>query len=81
MAAALRGSSERGAVAALSGPVRRGDADVVKAHVQSLGKLLPDALPAYRALMLRALELAVAAGLDRNAATAVQQVLAVPGPR
>lgn len=81
MAAALRGSSERGAVAALSGPVRRGDADVVAAHVQSLSGLLPDALPAYRALMLRALELAVAAGLDPNSAAAVQQVLAVPGPR
>jgi predicted short-subunit dehydrogenase-like oxidoreductase (DUF2520 family) len=81
MEAALRGSSERGAVAALSGPVRRGDADVVAAHVQSLGRLLPAALPTYRALMQRALELAVAAGLKPDAVAAVQQALAVPGPR
>jgi predicted short-subunit dehydrogenase-like oxidoreductase (DUF2520 family) len=81
MEAALRGCSEHGAVAALSGPVRRGDADVVKAHVQSLGRLLPDALPAYRALMQRALELAVAAGLKPDAVAAVQQALAVPESR
>jgi len=81
MEAALRGCSERGAVAALSGPVRRGDADVLKAHIQSLARLLPEALPAYRALMQRALELAVAAGLDPNAVAAVRHALAVPGPR
>jgi predicted short-subunit dehydrogenase-like oxidoreductase (DUF2520 family) len=81
MEAALRGCSERGAVAALSGPVRRGDAEVVAAHVQSLTRLMPDALPAYRALMLRALELAVAAGLDSDAVAALHQALADPGPR
>jgi hypothetical protein len=49
--------------------------------VQSLGRLLPDALPAYRALMQRALELAVAAGLKPDAVAAVQQALAVPESR
>ena len=48
--------------AALTGPVSRGDAATVAAHVRALASGAPDALPAYRAMALRTAERARAAG-------------------
>ena len=67
-AAAGNLTREHGAAGALSGPVRRGDADTVAAHVASLARGAPQALPIYRLLMRGALELACAEGLPSDRA-------------
>ncbi len=73
--AALRLAEQHGAVGALSGPVRRGDAEVVASHLESLARHRPRSLPVYRAVMDCALTLALEAGLDPAAARAVAAVL------
>jgi predicted short-subunit dehydrogenase-like oxidoreductase (DUF2520 family) len=73
MRSALAGGEARGAVAALTGPVVRGDAEVVQAHVRALPD---DVLPIYLALQQRVLHHA-AARLPRPA---VARVAAVLGP-
>jgi len=73
MRSALAGAEARGTVAALTGPVVRGDAEVVQAHVRALP---PDALPIYLALQQRVLAHA-AARLPRPT---VARVSAVLGP-
>ena len=76
MAAALQACRERGAAAALSGPVARGDDATVAAHRTALlahgGQALDDV---YRALMVQALELALRRGLSESAATALRRAL------
>jgi predicted short-subunit dehydrogenase-like oxidoreductase (DUF2520 family) len=73
MRSALAGGEARGAAAALTGPVVRGDAEVVRAHVRALPD---DVLPIYLALQQRVLAHA-AARLPRPA---VARVAAVLGP-
>jgi predicted short-subunit dehydrogenase-like oxidoreductase (DUF2520 family) len=53
MESALLGAQARGVLRGLTGPVVRGDADVVEAHLRALP---PDVAPLYRALMSRVLE-------------------------
>jgi predicted short-subunit dehydrogenase-like oxidoreductase (DUF2520 family) len=48
--------------AALTGPVSRGDAGTVAAHLDVLGATAPESVPAYRALARRTTERARAAG-------------------
>jgi predicted short-subunit dehydrogenase-like oxidoreductase (DUF2520 family) len=67
-------AAERGA-AALTGPVRRGDAETVHAHLDALRVTLPEAVPAYRALAELALAYARRAGLEPDKAQAVRRVL------
>ncbi|MPZ85132.1 MAG: DUF2520 domain-containing protein [Actinophytocola sp.] len=50
---------------ALTGPVARGDAGTVLAHLRVLGEHAPDMLPAYRALAARTASRAARAGLLR----------------
>jgi predicted short-subunit dehydrogenase-like oxidoreductase (DUF2520 family) len=70
---ALRGAEEHGVVDALTGPVVRGDAEVVQAHVRAL----PDSvLPIYRALETRVL----ARVANRLARPTVLRMSAVLGP-
>ncbi|MCB9887315.1 MAG: DUF2520 domain-containing protein [Planctomycetes bacterium] len=73
--AAAAACAESGPVAALSGPVRRGDAATVQAHRAALAAGAPAALPTYLALMRAALDLAIAAGLPGDRAAAVQGAL------
>ena len=73
MRSALTGAELRGTVAALTGPVVRGDAEVVQAHVRGLP---PEVLPIYLALQQRVLAHA-AAKLPRPT---VARVAAVLGP-
>ncbi len=75
MAAALRTSGELGAAAALSGPVLRGDAATLRAHLQALGEAVPAATPSYLALMGGAVDLAVVRGLDPVAVAALRRAL------
>ena len=54
---ALRNISAKGTTAGLTGPVRRGDAPTIQRHLDALqGK--PDVVEIYRALALRAVEIA-----------------------
>ena len=71
MRSALDGAESRGTAAALTGPDKRGDAEVVLAHVRALA---PDVLPIYLALQHRVLAHA-AARLPRPAVTRVAAVL------
>jgi predicted short-subunit dehydrogenase-like oxidoreductase (DUF2520 family) len=65
-----------GAVAALTGPIRRGDAATVRAH---LAALAPEDRELYRQLGLAALRLAREAGLAPAAAAAVEGALGERG--
>ena len=71
-------AAEAGA-AALTGPVRRGDARTVAAHLADLEIALPEAVPAYRALAELALSYARRAGLDEQRMRAVHEVLTFTG--
>ena len=61
---------ERGVVGALTGPIRRGDADTVSSHLSALGD--PEL---YRILGLVALRIAKEAGLDPEAAERTRRAL------
>jgi len=61
---------KRGAVKALTGPIRRGDADTVQRHLRAVDD--PDL---YRMLGLVALEIAQTAGLDSAAAERTRRAL------
>lgn len=67
-------AAEHGA-AALTGPVRRGDRATVHAHLADLRVVLPEAVPAYRALARLALSYARRAGLDEERAGAIRSIL------
>lgn len=61
--------------AALTGPVRRGDADTVAAHLAEMEEVLPEARPVYCELARLALGQARRAGLAPADADRVEQVL------
>jgi predicted short-subunit dehydrogenase-like oxidoreductase (DUF2520 family) len=69
------GNAAQHGAAALTGPVRRGDTQTVRAHLDDLRVVLPEAVPAYRALAELALAYARRAGLDPQRAQAVAHVL------
>lgn len=73
MRSALDGAEARGTVAALTGPVMRGDAEVVQSHLRALPS---EVLPIYLALQQRVL----ARAADRLARPAVARMSAVLGP-
>jgi predicted short-subunit dehydrogenase-like oxidoreductase (DUF2520 family) len=62
---------------ALTGPIRRGDVDTVKAHLDALAELGgdPKIEAVYRMLGLVALGVATEAGLDRAAAGRTRRAL------
>jgi predicted short-subunit dehydrogenase-like oxidoreductase (DUF2520 family) len=70
---AVAGIRERGPVQALTGPIRRGDADTVKRHLEALDRLARGAQ--YRMLGEIALEIAVEAGLEPAAARRMHRAL------
>lgn len=73
---ALAACSRLGPVAALSGPVRRGDVAVVRSHLEALADEGSEALAIYRGLMRRALDMARrAGGLDPSAQRALEELL------
>jgi predicted short-subunit dehydrogenase-like oxidoreductase (DUF2520 family) len=73
----LENAESLGIDAALTGPVVRGDLGTVRAHLDALGRLAPDALPLYRAVAEREILIAEARGeLFAEAAAAVRELLA-----
>jgi predicted short-subunit dehydrogenase-like oxidoreductase (DUF2520 family) len=78
LGAALDGSLRSGD-AVLTGPVSRGDAGTVRAHLDVLAAVAPEVLPAYVAMARLTADRALAAGrLDPNAAGALLEVLGSP---
>ncbi len=69
---AVAGIRERGPVQALTGPIRRGDAETVKRHLKALD---PQARKTYRMLASIALEIAMEAGLEPAAAGRMRRAL------
>lgn len=76
-AGVLANVAERGPGASLTGPVARGDAEVVRGH---LGVLGPEARAVYLPLLRRMLALARARGLDAASADALEALLRDPPP-
>jgi pantoate--beta-alanine ligase len=72
--ASAAGAAERGA-AALTGPVRRGDAGMIRRHLDELRAVRPDAVEPYEALSRLMLRYARLAGLDDEAVAQVGAVL------
>jgi predicted short-subunit dehydrogenase-like oxidoreductase (DUF2520 family) len=75
MRGALVGCAADGPVTALTGAVRRGDAEAVAQHLRALRALQPAAVPVYLATAGCALTLARQAGLPPAAAAAVAAVI------
>lgn len=72
--AAVTGAAQHG-VRALTGPVRRGDAGTVAAHLSELSTALPEAREAYRVVAALALGQSRRAGLDERSVAAIAEVL------
>jgi predicted short-subunit dehydrogenase-like oxidoreductase (DUF2520 family) len=64
-----------GTASALTGPLRRGDVQTIRAHLAALG---PEDRQLYRAVGRAALALAREAGLDGAAAARLETVLEEP---
>ncbi len=68
-----------GSPAALTGPIERGEADVVARHLAAIGIAAPALLPAYRELARMIVDVAVRKGvLDAAAQTALRRALGEP---
>ncbi len=76
--ASVRNVASEG-VAALTGPIVRGDVGTVAAHVAQLAADLPELLPAYRALATATLE-PVRTALAAEVVAALEAVLDAPAP-
>ena len=75
LGAALDGALRAGD-AALTGPVARGDAGTVRAHLEVLAKVAPEVLPSYVAMARLTADRAIASGrLDPDRAWALLEVL------
>jgi predicted short-subunit dehydrogenase-like oxidoreductase (DUF2520 family) len=78
LAATLDNAVSAGEVT-LTGPVARGDAGTVAAHVRAIGAAAPETLPSYRALARATADRALASGrLQPAAAEALLEALAGP---
>jgi predicted short-subunit dehydrogenase-like oxidoreductase (DUF2520 family) len=73
---ALANVRAQGAERALTGPIARGDVEVVRAHVEALAARTPEWEPVYRALAVATLRTARAAGaVSEQSAEALERVL------
>jgi predicted short-subunit dehydrogenase-like oxidoreductase (DUF2520 family) len=76
----LENIAEQGVGPSLTGPVERGDAVTVAAHLQALQKRAPALVPVYLATSDRLLVMARRKGLEPAAAERLEEVLAGRGP-
>lgn len=74
MSGTLENLAREGLPHALSGPLRRGDAETVERHLRAL-EPLPEIAATYRALAVPGLELAQGTGLSATDADAIRAVL------
>ena len=68
--------AEQGAGSSLTGPVERGDALTVAAHLRALEKRTPKLAPMYRVISERLVEMAKHEGMDRAAVRQLRAALA-----
>ena len=68
----LEAIAAQGTTAAATGPVVRGDADTVRAHLEALSSRLPELAPVYAALAAAALPLAADRGVDQARVAAMK---------
>jgi predicted short-subunit dehydrogenase-like oxidoreductase (DUF2520 family) len=66
---------EQGAAPSLTGPVERGDAVTVAAHLRALEKRTPKLAPMYRVMSGRLVEMARRKGLDKAAVRKLEKAL------
>jgi predicted short-subunit dehydrogenase-like oxidoreductase (DUF2520 family) len=71
----LENAVDRGAAASLTGPVERGDAVTVAAHIRELRRRVPRLVPAYRAMSQILVDMARREGLEGAAVRKVRAVL------
>lgn len=69
---------QHGAESALTGPIRRGDAGTVRAHLDAMHRQVPELVPLYIHAARQTLALARRAGLAGESADAVAQTLDRP---
>lgn len=67
--------AEQGAGPSLTGPVERGDAVTVAAHLRALERRAPKLAPMYRVMSGRLVGMAVKKGLDRHAVAMLREAL------
>jgi predicted short-subunit dehydrogenase-like oxidoreductase (DUF2520 family) len=81
VASALGALQREGLPGALTGPLARGDADTVRAHLAALAGRAPELLPLYRACGLRAADVAARQGAaDQGGLAAAREALARDPP-
>uniref|UniRef100_A0A7C4CB82 DUF2520 domain-containing protein n=1 Tax=candidate division WOR-3 bacterium TaxID=2052148 RepID=A0A7C4CB82_UNCW3 len=71
----LENAAEFGAVATLTGPVQRGDAETVRRQLSALRMDVPELVPMYRVLTLRLADMARRQGVDRMALRRLRAVV------
>ena len=71
----LEAVAAQGTAAAATGPVVRGDASTVKAHLEALSSRLPELAPVYAALAAAALPLAADRGVDPGRIAAMKELI------
>jgi predicted short-subunit dehydrogenase-like oxidoreductase (DUF2520 family) len=76
--AAVEQMLQHGAESALTGPIRRGDAGTVRAHLDVMHREVPELVPLYIHAARQTLELARRAGLADAPADAVARTLDRP---
>lgn len=64
--ATLENIRRHGIPASLTGPVSRGDAGTISAHLEALSRSVPETVPVYRALTLASLTLAAQRGVPQR---------------
>ncbi|TKJ38569.1 hypothetical protein CEE37_12460 [candidate division LCP-89 bacterium B3_LCP] len=75
METSLNNCLNSGEIQALTGPVVRGDAETVKCHLEVLSETDPSTEPLYRILTIKALELAIEKGLEKEKVDSILNVL------
>jgi predicted short-subunit dehydrogenase-like oxidoreductase (DUF2520 family) len=73
--ATLENVAQRGITASVTGPVVRGDAATVQAHLEALHQSLPDLVPLYCALTDASLPLAASRGISPDYLAALEELL------
>jgi predicted short-subunit dehydrogenase-like oxidoreductase (DUF2520 family) len=77
----LANAGALGVTGSLTGPVPRGDAHTVHAHLEAIGEMAPDVLDLYLATVRRQLAIAGRRGLpDPEAAAALRTLVGAPDP-
>ena len=73
--ATLENIRSHGIPASVTGPVVRGDAGTVSAHLEALSRTAPDAIPVYSALTLTSLAIAAQCGVEASQLEQIRKLI------